>query len=103
MPHISLAQAIFPDRLKFAPVKPIFTNGSKYEPSNYRPISLLSTFSKVFEKVIYNRMYEHIDRNRILDDNQDGFIRFEVFTAVTMKNGVFWVVPPCGSCKSHMA
>jgi hypothetical protein len=28
-------------------------------------------------------------------------VRFEVFTAVTMKNGVFWVVTPCGSCKSH--
>jgi hypothetical protein len=28
------------------------------------------------------------------------YVRFEVFTAVTMKNGVFWVVPPCGSCKN---
>jgi hypothetical protein len=56
----SLAQEIFPDRLKFAVVKPIFKNGDKYEPSNYRPISLLTTFSKVFERVIYNRLYEHI-------------------------------------------
>jgi cytidine deaminase len=30
-------------------------------------------------------------------------VRFEVFTAVTMKNGVFWDVTPCGTCKSHMA
>jgi hypothetical protein len=30
-------------------------------------------------------------------------VRFEVFTAVTMKNGVFWVVTPCGSCKNHTA
>jgi hypothetical protein len=29
------------------------------------------------------------------------FVRFEVFTAVTMKNGVFWVVTPCGSCKNR--
>jgi hypothetical protein len=28
-------------------------------------------------------------------------VRFEVFTAVTMKNGVFWVVTPCGSCKNR--
>jgi hypothetical protein len=70
----SLAQVIFPDRLKFAAVKPIFRNGDKHEPSNYRPISLLSTFSKV---------------------------RFDVFTAVTMKNGVCWVVTPCGSCKNR--
>jgi hypothetical protein len=30
-----------------------------------------------------------------------GFVRFEVFTAVTRKNGVFWVVTPCGSCKNR--
>jgi hypothetical protein len=30
-----------------------------------------------------------------------GIVRFEVFTAVTMKNGVFWVVMPCGSCGPH--
>jgi hypothetical protein len=48
----SLAQGIFPDRLKFAVVKPIFKNGDKYEPSNYSPISLSSSFSKVFESLI---------------------------------------------------
>jgi hypothetical protein len=32
--------------------------------------------------------------------NASFVVRFEVFTAVTMKNGVFWVVTPCGSCKS---
>jgi hypothetical protein len=67
----SLAQRIFLDRLKFAVVKPILENGNKNEPSNYRPISLLSTFSKVFERVIYNRLYEHIDSNYILDNNQN--------------------------------
>jgi hypothetical protein len=66
----SLAQGIFLDRLKFAAV---FKNGNKYDPSNYRPISLLATFSKVFEKVIYNRLYEQIYRNNILDNNQYGF------------------------------
>jgi hypothetical protein len=32
--------------------------------------------------------------------NKEIGVRFEVFTAVTMKNGVFWVVTPCGSCKN---
>jgi Notch-like protein len=50
----SLAQGIFPDRLKFAMVKQILKNGDKCEPSNYGPISLLSSFSKVFERLIYN-------------------------------------------------
>jgi hypothetical protein len=69
----SLAQGIFLDKLKFAVVKPIFKNCDKYEPSNYRPISLLSTFSKILEKVIHNRLYKHIDRNYILYNNQYGF------------------------------
>lgn len=69
----SFAQGIFLDRLKFAVVKPIFKNGNKYEPSNYRPISLLTAFSKVFERVIYNILYEYKDSNHILDNNQYGF------------------------------
>jgi hypothetical protein len=68
----SLAQGIFPDRLKFA-VRPIFKNGDKCEPSNYRPISLLPTFSKFFERVMYNRLYEHILTNNILVNNQYSF------------------------------
>jgi hypothetical protein len=33
----------------------------------------------------------------------NGYVRFEVFTAVIMKNGVFWDVTPCGSCKSRLS
>jgi hypothetical protein len=42
--------------------------------SNYRPISLLTSFSKVFEKVIYNRLHYHIKANNILTKEQYGFI-----------------------------
>jgi hypothetical protein len=69
----SLAQGIFMDRLKFTVVKPILKNSNKNKPSNYRPISLLSTFSKEFERVIYNRLYEHTDSNYILYNIQCGF------------------------------
>jgi hypothetical protein len=54
-----LSTGIFPDRLKYAVVKPILKNGGKRDVSNYRPVSLLPAFSKVLEKVIYVRMYEH--------------------------------------------
>jgi hypothetical protein len=56
--------------MKFAVVKPILKNGDAYDPFNYRPISLLPAFSKVLERVIYNRLYGHIDNNNILDNNQ---------------------------------
>jgi Notch-like protein len=52
-----LSSGIFPTRLKFAEVKPIFKKGDKKVTSNYRPVSLLTSFSKIFEKVIYNRIF----------------------------------------------
>jgi hypothetical protein len=68
-----LSTGIFPDRLKYAVVKPIFKNGDKSDVSNYRPISLLPAFSKVFEKVIYVRIFQHLSNNSILIDEQFGF------------------------------
>jgi hypothetical protein len=69
----SLAQGTFPDKLNSAVVKPILKNDDKCKPSNYRPISLLSSFSKVFKSLIYSRLFEHRNINNILDNNQYGF------------------------------
>ena len=41
--------------------------------TNFRPISLLTSFSKILEKVIYTRLYQHINQNNILATKQDGF------------------------------
>jgi len=69
----SLSTGIFPTRLQFSQITPIFKKGNKAEISNYRPISLLTTFSKVFEKVIYTRLYHHVISNNILAKEQYGF------------------------------
>jgi hypothetical protein len=53
--NIMLSNGIFPMRLKFSQISPVFKKGKKTEISNYRPVSLLTSFSKVFEKVIYKR------------------------------------------------
>jgi hypothetical protein len=68
-----LSTGISPDRLKYAVVKLILKNGDKRVVSNYRPISLLRAFSKVLEKVIYVRMYQHLVNNSILINEQFGF------------------------------
>jgi Notch-like protein len=52
----SLSLGIFPTRLKYSEVSPIFKKGDGAVTSNYRPISLLTSFSKNFEKVIFNRI-----------------------------------------------
>ena len=49
----------FPDSLKLANVTPVFKKGDSTDKSNYRPISILPLLSKVFEKIIYDQLYEY--------------------------------------------
>ena len=69
----SLSVGIFPDKLKYAKVIPIHKKGSPTDPSNYRPISLLSVFSKIFEKLIHRRLYDFLDKLNIFYPLQFGF------------------------------
>jgi Notch-like protein len=68
----SLSTGLFPTCLKHSQINPIVKKGSKTKIPNYRPISLLTSFSKVFE-VIYNRVHNHIKVNNILAKEQYGF------------------------------
>ena len=71
--NYSFRYGIFPDCLKIAKVVPIFKKGDKNEINNYRPISLLSTFSKILEKLICKRMRKFLDKHSIISSNQYGF------------------------------
>ena len=63
----------FPKCLKIAEVIFIFKKGSATNVSNYRPISLLSQFDKIFNKIIYNRIIDFIEKYTLLSDHQYGF------------------------------
>ena len=69
----SLDEGVFPQKLKEAKVVPIHKSGSKTQVSNYRPISLLTSFSKVFEKVMHARILDFLETNKILYEDQYGF------------------------------
>ena len=56
-----LKYGIFPDNLKYGDITPIFKKDEKLDKTNYRPISILPTLSKIYEKVIYHLMYEYSD------------------------------------------
>ena len=66
----SIQLRIFSDSLKIAEVIPIFKSGDKDIGSNYRPISILSAFSKILEKIIHNRVYNHLDSKDLLSEKQ---------------------------------
>ena len=61
----SILLGIFPDKLKYAKVIPIHKKGSQTDPSNYRPISLLSVFSKILDKLMFKRLYNYLDSTNI--------------------------------------
>ena len=68
-----LLTGIFPDLLKIAKVKPLFKRGDTAQLNNYRPISLLPTISKVFERVIYSQLYAYFNDNNLMSEQQYGF------------------------------
>ncbi len=64
---------VFPDILKKAKVTPLHKKDSKLDFLNYRPISLLSVFSKVYEKLIYSRIYDYLTKYNFIYNKQFGF------------------------------
>lgn len=59
--------------LKYGKVVPLFKSGNKCNINNYRPISILPAFNKIFEKVITTRLVNFIERNNLISDYQHGF------------------------------
>ena len=69
----SFTTGVFPDALKISKVIPIHKGNSPEEINNYRPISLLSIFDKIIEKIVHKRLYNFLEQNNVLYINQFGF------------------------------
>ena len=72
---LSVTTGVFPDKLKISKTIPIFKAGDHACCDNYRPISLLSSISKILEKIIANSLVNHLEINNLLYENQYGFLR----------------------------
>ena len=68
-----MASGIYPQVLKLARVVPIYKSGCHTDVKNFRPISILNVFNKIFEKIIYTRILSFLNRFKILSQNQFGF------------------------------
>merc|ERR1712105_380694 len=71
--NLALSSGVYPDELKIAKVIPIFRKGSPTSINNYRPISILSSINKIFEKILYARLIKYIDKFQLLYKYQYGF------------------------------
>ena len=80
-----LEQGYYPRPLKQSNIRPIFKAGDKTCLKNYRPISLLPTINKIFEKIIYKRIYKFFATNHLISDNQFGFLRERSTTQAIIK------------------
>ena len=71
--NLSLSTGVVPDKLKTAKVIPIYKKSDSGMFSNYRPVSLLSCFSKILERFVFDRCVNFINNQEILNDKQYGF------------------------------
>lgn len=81
-PHVTILinkaikEKCYPDCLKLTKIIPLHKGGCRLDCNNYRPISLLSSFNKIFEKKIHNDLSNFIESNTILYQNQFGFRKY---------------------------
>ena len=69
----SIQTGVVPNILKVSQVTPVYKSGDVTNPGNYRPISVLSPFSKILEKLVYNQLYDFLEKHNILYRYQFGF------------------------------
>ena len=77
--NLSLLHGVFPNELKIANVLPLFQSDDPMKFSNYRPVSLLSILSKIFEKAMYSRWVNFLEMHKILSEKQFGFHKKKTF------------------------
>ena len=70
--NLSFYTGIVPEQIKIARVVPIYKHGDPYQFNNYRPVSVLNVFSKVYERLFYNRLLKYLNKHKILYELQFG-------------------------------
>ena len=71
--NLSITTETVPSGFKQAKVLPLFKKGSKLDPGNYRPVSILSVLSKVLERAVHTQLTEYLEKRDLIYANQSGF------------------------------
>jgi len=70
---MSLLQGVVPEDLKSARVVPLYKKSDKTAVGNYRPVSILSVVSKIFERIVYDQVYSYFSNTKLFYEFQSGF------------------------------
>ena len=90
--NFSIYTSIFPDKWKTARVAPIFKNGERDDRSNNKLISNLPVLSRLFEKLVYDQLYNYLDKNKYLYTFQSGFRTLHSVVTCLLKSTNDWYV-----------
>ena len=71
--NLSIKTNTFPDDFKIGKVAPVFKTGDKEDLNNYRPISMLPTIARIFERLLYSQLCDYLTANKLLGDEQYEF------------------------------
>ena len=88
--NTSFETSQFPDSRKVARISPIFKEGDRTDKSNYRPISVLPVISKLFEKLVFNQLYQYMKENGLFTSCQSGFLRLHSTLTCLLKMSDDW-------------
>ena len=88
--NTSIETGQFPNTWKVARVTPIFIDGEKTNKSNFRPISVLPVISRLFEKLVTDQLYKHMNENGQFSNDQSGFLRLRSTVMCLLKNTEDW-------------
>ena len=86
----SVINGVFPAIWKLARVTPIFKSGAKNDVNNYRPISVISIFSRMLERLVHNQLFDFLKANRKLTCNQAAFQKLCSTTTSLMSSTDYW-------------
>ena len=86
----SLKYGAFPDIWKLAKVTPIFKSGSKRDGNKYRPISVISVFSRMLEKIVHDQLSRYLISNKVLTPNQSAFRKMHSTIASLINGTDYW-------------
>ena len=70
--NLSIAHGVVPDQMKIARVVPLFKADDQSLFTNYRPVSVLPSFSKFLERIIYNRLYDYLTNLHVINSSASG-------------------------------
>ena len=71
--NLSIETNIFPHKFGIANVSPLFKTGDHTDKDNYRPISVIPTVARIFERIIYEQLYTYLIENELINPQQSGF------------------------------